>query len=417
MDWIKPTWHANALLLVCVSLIVATVLTGSPYPAAFAAGAFLSLVATYVGAYKRVRDTEIQVKRRLSKEDVSRGGAFDVMLDASGSRIPKGVHTRFTDAVPKGVEARAGWRQVGPATLAYPARAAFRGPAGFDAVAVDVEDSTGMWSQSRTLSAPAELHVLPGEEARMLGQRLLTPTRMDHALPGTVQSLFRDHREDRVAPYGSGHRMRDIDWKAYARHRKLLVRQWSQQEDAKITVLLDGGRHMRGDGTDVPRLEGAVDMALELATAAIRFNHAVGAVLFDGDRVLGNWRMARDRGAMQRLQAGLLDAATADHPRARRRLTKGSPDQHVSRIVRSLPGRSRGGCLLMIADVHHLDDTTVAHMADAVSKGQRLVVFPLGASTDRSDAILARLRARGAEVMAVPGTRSDTVKPVAPEVA
>lgn len=415
-SWIRPTWHAGLLFVVCAALTATAVATGSPYPAAFAAGAFVSLVATFWRAHRRATATKIQVTRRLSRADVRRGAHFDVMLDASGSEIPHGVHTRFTDNIPAGVDARQGFRQVGVSTLAYPARAAFRGPVAFEAVTVDVEDSTGFWSHSRTVDAPADMQVTPGDEARMLGQRLVTPSRMDHALPGTVQALFRDERKDTIKPYGAGHRFRDIDWKAYARHRKLLVREWSGQADATITVLLDAGPGMR---QDPERLEASADMALELIQSATRFNHAAGMTLFDQEQVLAHWRPTRDKGTLQRIRAGLVHAVHA-------RLAGGRPDRKarqarkamahnsVSRIVRTAPSARRGGCILLFADVDGMAKRTVAHLADAVSKGQRLVVFPVGDRTEACEARLAKLRARGAEVMAVPGQGDGSAAPDAP---
>ena len=97
---------------------------------------------------------------------------------------------------------------------------------------------------------------------------------------------FADHRK-----YVPGDDVRHVDWKAFARHRQLLVRQFTEDRDIRVYVLMDASRSMeRGATVDEAAPRGSLlpvgRSKLGLAkTMAAAFAY-VGTKDFDRVRVL-----------------------------------------------------------------------------------------------------------------------------------
>ena len=88
--------------------------------------------------------------------------------------------------------------------------------------------------------------------------------------------LFESLRE-----WGPGDDLRHIDWKATARRGKVITRQYEAERRQQVLLILDTGRLMTAavaGGT--PRLEFAVQGALELAYAAAQHDDNVGIMTF-----------------------------------------------------------------------------------------------------------------------------------------
>ena len=77
-----------------------------------------------------------------------------------------------------------------------------------------------------------------------------------------------------------GDDIRTIDWKATARRRKVITRQYEAERRQQVLLVLDAGRLMTAEIGGVSRLEAAVDAALELAYAAVQHDDNVGVMTF-----------------------------------------------------------------------------------------------------------------------------------------
>ncbi|HXF96123.1 MAG TPA: DUF58 domain-containing protein [Gemmatimonadales bacterium] len=82
-----------------------------------------------------------------------------------------------------------------------------------------------------------------------------------------------------------GDDVRHIDWKATARRRKVITRQYEAERRQQVLLVLDAGRLMTAEVGGVARMEYAVQAALELAYAATQYDDNVGVMVFaDGVR-------------------------------------------------------------------------------------------------------------------------------------
>lgn len=73
---------------------------------------------------------------------------------------------------------------------------------------------------------------------------------------------------------------RQVDWKATARRRKLITRQFEAERRQQVLLVLDAGRLLTADVAGVPRMDSIVQAALELAYAAAQQDDNVGIMVF-----------------------------------------------------------------------------------------------------------------------------------------
>jgi uncharacterized protein (DUF58 family) len=74
---------------------------------------------------------------------------------------------------------------------------------------------------------------------------------------------------------------RSLDWKASARHLKLVARQFRAERNHQIIIALDTGRLMSEPIAGVPKLDHAVTAALLLSYVSLRAGDRVGWITFD----------------------------------------------------------------------------------------------------------------------------------------
>jgi len=80
-----------------------------------------------------------------------------------------------------------------------------------------------------------------------------------------------------------GDDLRHIDWKATARRRKVITRQYEVERRQQVMLVLDLGRLMTEEAAGVARLDHVVQAALELAYAAAQQDDNVGIMTFAAD--------------------------------------------------------------------------------------------------------------------------------------
>ena len=77
-----------------------------------------------------------------------------------------------------------------------------------------------------------------------------------------------------------GDDVRSIDWKATARRRKVITRQYEAERRQHLLLALDAGRLMTAEVGGAARMEHVVQAALELAYAAAQHDDNVGVMVF-----------------------------------------------------------------------------------------------------------------------------------------
>jgi len=73
---------------------------------------------------------------------------------------------------------------------------------------------------------------------------------------------------------------RHVDWKATARRRKMITRQFEAERRQQVLIVLDAGRLLTTDVAGTARIDAVVQAALELAYAAAQHDDNVGIMVF-----------------------------------------------------------------------------------------------------------------------------------------
>lgn len=107
-----------------------------------------------------------------------------------------------------------------------------------------------------------------------------------------------------------GDDLRHIDWKATAKRRKVMSRQYEAERRQQVMLVLDCGRLLTAEVAGVPRLDHVVQAALELAYAAVQHDDNVGVMAF-ADGVQHFVAPQRGRLALKRV----LDVLAVIQPR------------------------------------------------------------------------------------------------------
>jgi uncharacterized protein (DUF58 family) len=114
-----------------------------------------------------------------------------------------------------------------------------------------------------------ELHSLP-MRLREVGLRVLRRRGEGTAFAG-------------LREYAIGDDPRHIDWKATARRRRLISREYSVEQGQTVMIMVDAGRLMTQLAGSLPRFEYALSSALVLANVVTRAGDHAGLLVFDDE--------------------------------------------------------------------------------------------------------------------------------------
>jgi uncharacterized protein (DUF58 family) len=103
--------------------------------------------------------------------------------------------------------------------------------------------------------------------------------------------------------YREGDAERQIDWKASARIGRLISREYQDERDQQILLVIDTGRRMAARDGELGHLDHVLNAAMLLAHAAIRQGDAVGLATLGGQR---RWLAPRKSRAMLNALLGEL---------------------------------------------------------------------------------------------------------------
>ncbi|MBB2494667.1 DUF58 domain-containing protein [Aquipseudomonas ullengensis] len=137
-----------------------------------------------------------------------------------------------------------------------------------------------LWQGRRYLELASATRVYP-DFARLYGAQLM-------AVDDWLSQLGVRQRQRRglglefhqLREFRDGDTLRQIDWKATARKRTPIAREYQDERDQQIVFLLDCGRRMRSHDGDLAHFDHALNACLLLSYVALRQGDAVGLATF-----------------------------------------------------------------------------------------------------------------------------------------
>lgn len=163
--------------------------------------------------------------------------------------------------------------------------------------------------------------------------------------------------------FRQGDEPRRIDWRASARHRRLIMRRYQLEQHRDMMIVLDCGRLMAADVGGASKLDCAVDAALMLCRVALAKGDRCGIGLYD-DRVIGYMPPVMGARAWPVLTEALFDI----QPRWK--------ESAFSTIFAELQMRQRKRALvIVIGDMLDTETTTKMRAALAAMAQRHVVLF------------------------------------------
>ncbi len=232
------------------------------------------------------------------------------------SRWPRRVRVSLHDRLPRAVERIAGAsgsRMLTPGDeLLFPVEVMGRergvhrlGPA-----ALQVTGTLGLVQRVLLEELEDEITVAPS----LAGVRRYRLLALQHRLQDAGVRNIRRRGEGttfaNLREYSRGDDPRHVDWKATARRRKLITREFTIEQGQTVMIAIDAGRLMTQLSGPWSRFEYALSAALVLADVAVHSGDRVGLILFD-DEVRAFVPPARGGAALQAIREALIPATAS----------------------------------------------------------------------------------------------------------
>ncbi len=168
--------------------------------------------------------------------------------------------------------------------LRYRLRPVVRGEWRFAPTQLWLESPRGLWRRDDRAGETTTVRVYPDFAAIARYIRLTADRR--EALLGIHRHRRRGEGQTflQLREYRVGDSLRHIDWKATARVRKPIARDYQEERNQTVLFLLDCGRRMRAQDDDLSHFDHALNALILLAYVALRQGDAVGVQSFGGER-------------------------------------------------------------------------------------------------------------------------------------
>ncbi len=197
------------------------------------------------------------------------------------------MHVMFHDGLPmEAICDGLPWSGVLPSKgfnkIVYPLELNERGDTVVEKSYLEYRTGLGMWSRQVRTGDEVETKVYPNYEP-IVRYALLTmessPEQMGIVMKNRVGMSKEFHQ---LRDYQLGDMLSQIDWKASSKHRSLISRDYQEQKDQNVILVIDCGRRMRAIDDGVPQFDHCLNAMLLLSYVALRQGDHVGVLSFGG---------------------------------------------------------------------------------------------------------------------------------------
>jgi len=277
----------SARLLWLVSALLAAAFAAAIYGAQdlwFGAAAVVA-AAALVDALIALRLPAPEVARRVPHA-LALGVRTEVslrILNRARTRIRLEIHDHHpasleAEGMPRAVAlAPGGWTE-----LRYQVRPVARGEARFGRAEARLASPLTLWQVTRRAGEEAPVRVYPNFQALARYTLLATDNRLSQI--GVLQVRRRGEGTEfhQLREYRQGDPQRAIDWKATARTGRLIAREYEEDKDQRVLLVIDCGRRMASKDSELSHFDHTLNAALLLGHVALRQGDAVGMLTTGG---------------------------------------------------------------------------------------------------------------------------------------
>ena len=332
-------------------------------------GLLLALLALALLDAVRVRRLPSPRVQRQMPGSLALGRWGEVRLEISHD-FAQALHVQVFDHVPDGldfenlplsVELQPDQRsQVG-----YRLRPLKRGHFAFEHGEINLPSPLGLWTDKRLLDALDETRVYP-DFARLYDGQLLAVDNWLSQL-GIRQRQRRGQGQEfhQLREFREGDSLRQIDWKATARHRTPIAREYEDERDQQIIFMLDCGRRMRSQDGELSHFDHALNACLLLSYTALRQGDAVGLSTFASEqsRYLAP---VKGTGQLNVLLNTVYDLDSSQHPA-----------DYQAAVTQLLARQKRRALVVLVTNLRDEDDEELLTAVKRLGQRHRVLVASL----------------------------------------
>ncbi|WP_296256659.1 MULTISPECIES: DUF58 domain-containing protein [unclassified Pseudomonas] len=251
------------------------------------------------------------------------------------------------------------------ARLTYRLRPTSRGHFIFERIEIQIRSPLRLWLSRRYLQVPDSARVYPDFARLHNGQLLVVDSWLrqigvrQHPRRG-LGLEFNQLREFR-----EGDSLRQIDWKATARQRTPIAREYQDEQDQQIVFVLDCGRRMRSQDGELTHFDHALNACLLLGYVALRQGDAVGISTFAAEQ---DRHLAPVKGAGQ---LNVLLNRVYDLNSSQR------PADYSAAIRQVLNRQKRRALVVLVTNLRDEDDEDLLGAVKQLSRRHRVLVASL----------------------------------------
>jgi len=287
-----------------------------------------------------------------------------IRLRLEGGRAQR---LRVFDGAPSTMDLRHQPRELileGALELRYSVNPRRRGPCRFQPASLLLLSPLGLWWIARNAGIAQDTKVYPNF-APVKKYALL-------AVSHRLQQLGIHHRRRRgegsefhqLRDYRTGDSLRQLDWKATARMRRLISRDYQDEQDQQVVCLLDCGRRMRSLDGHLSHFDHTLTALLLLAYVALREGDAVGLLTFAGPE---RWLAPRrTRGAQDRIMTAVHDLEPSLQA-----------TDYLSAAQAALTRLTKRSLVVLITNLRDEDDETLGPALRLLRKRHRVILASL----------------------------------------
>lgn len=164
----------------------------------------------------------------------------------------------------------------------YEARPLARGEFSFAAAELRLFSPLRLWQVTRRAGESSAVRVYPNFRELARYTLLATDNRLSQI--GVLQVRRRGEGMEfhQLREYRQGDAPRAIDWKATARSGRLVSREYEEEKDQRVLLVIDCGRRMGSKDGELSHFDHTLNAALLLAHVALRQGDAVGMLTMGG---------------------------------------------------------------------------------------------------------------------------------------
>jgi uncharacterized protein (DUF58 family) len=170
-----------------------------------------------------------------------------------------------------------GWTEV-----RYQVRPVARGETRFGRAELRILSPLQLWQVTRYGGDEDGVRVYPNFRALAKYTLLATDNRLSQI--GVLQVRRRGEGTEfhQLREYRQGDPQRAIDWKATARTARLIAREYEEEKDQRVLLVIDCGRRMASKDDELSHFDHTLNAALLLSHVALRQGDAVGMLTMGG---------------------------------------------------------------------------------------------------------------------------------------